>query len=313
MANIKQEEMKKLLISADFKEETYDALSMQERIILKNSAHLMKEKNSSVPQADTFFKKREEFFNFLVLRRLQKMETMYALFTRSTNLPYVYCDPETCSDQIWIFSEEHFAKKTALQELQKKRELLVVKLENKQFLSFYLSLYPMGVNELLIDRGANALAVQLETLVKKPDYSAQPPEKQPVLNPSLTLTAIYFAQENSLPQEEKNAEELKDLEEELLVNLTRSRLLLPVQVPEGSGEQVQTKDLRLPLLKLPNGNSYHPVCSDPGEFQKFNKEQKLRVITVDNEKLRAILSKEARGILLNPASVRLTIPREKLD
>ena len=44
MANINEEELKKLLVSADFKEESYGNLPIQEMIILKNSAAIMKTK-----------------------------------------------------------------------------------------------------------------------------------------------------------------------------------------------------------------------------------------------------------------------------
>ncbi len=314
MTNTKQEELKKLLVSADFKEESYESVPTQELIILKNSAMSMKEKNVKVQQAALFFTKREEFFYHLVLRRLQKIEVIYTLFTKATNLPYVYCDPDTCNDQVWIFSEESFAKKSALKEMQNKRELLVVKLENKQFLSFYMSLYAMGVNELLLDGCVNKLAVERETLVRKPEYSKLPPEKQPVSNPELQLTAIYFAQERNMPEESRDNGNLRDLEEEMLVNLHRGKLLMPVQVPEESGEKVQVQDMKLPLLKLPNGNAYHPICTDPNEFQKFNRKNEFRAITVDCAKLNQMIGKneEVKGIILNPASVRLAVPKEKL-
>lgn len=87
---------------------------------------------------------------------------------------------------------------------------------------------------------------------------------------------------------------------------------MPVQVPEESGEKVQAQDMKLPLLKLQNGNAYHPICTDPNEFQKFNVKKQFRAITVDCAKLKQIIGKEVKGIILNPASVRLAIPKEKL-
>lgn len=311
MANIRTEELKKLLVSTDFKEETYENISMQELIILKNSACAMKEKNIGNQQAALFFTKREEFFYHMVLRKLQKLENIYVLFAKATNMPYVVCDPDTCYDQVLVYSEENFAKSMVVQEMKNKRELMVVKLENKRFLGFYLNLFPMGVNELVVDKGVNTLCVELETLVKKPDYEKLPEEKRPVLNPELLLTAIYFAQERNMPEDVRNNAELKDLEEEMLVNLKRGKLILPVQAPEGQ-ENVQLKDMRIPFLKMPNGDAFQPVFSDGNEFQKFNKEKKFRAISIDASKLTTILNKEAKGILLNPVTVRLVIPRAKL-
>lgn len=311
MTNTKQEELKKLLISPDFKEETYEKLQMQELIILKNSAAAMKGKSGGPEQAQAFFAKREEFFTYMVMRKLQKSENMFVVFAKATNLPYVYCDPDTCNDQIWLFSAENFAKKEAAALAQEKREAVIVKLENKQFLNFYMSLYMMGVNEILIDRGVNTLAIELEKLVKKPDYSKLEPAKQPTMNPELLLTAVYFAQERNLPDDVRDMGQLRELEEEMIVNLLRGRVMLPIQAPEGQ-EEIKPQDMRLPYLKMQNGDTYQPVCTDLNEFQKFNREQKFRAITMDCEKLRTLLSKEAKGILLNPASVRLAIPKEKL-
>lgn len=310
MTDTKQEELKKMLVSADFKEETYENIPIQELIILKNSACSMKEKNLSNQQAALFFTKREEFFYHMVLRKLQKIENIYVLFSKATNMPYVVCDPETCNDQVWVFSDERFAKKAVFEELQKKRELLIMKIENKQFLGFYLNLYPMGVNELVVDRGVNSLCVELKTLVTKPDYTKLPAEKRPVINPELLLTAVYFAQERNMPEDIRDNSELKDLEEEMLVNLKRGRILIPVQVPEG--KEVKPEDMKIPYLKMENGDAYQPVFSDGNEFQKFNKEQKLRAIAVDGGKLSKFINKEVKGILLNPASVRLAIPRAKI-
>lgn len=311
MTEKRQEELKKLLASSDFKAENYKDLTMQELIILKNSASSTKEKNVRVAQAALFFTKREEFFMHLILLKLQTSENLYVPFAKATNLPYIYCDPESFNDQILLFSEEQFAKKLVLAELQKKRELVVTKLPNAQFLAFYVSLFSMGVNELVLDKGANTLSLELTSLVKKPDYSKQPLEKQPVFNPELMLTAIYFAQDRNLPRESVDAGQLKELEEEMLANLKRGRIMVPVMAPEGQ-EKIDPKDLKMPYMQMKNGDSYQPVCSDVNEFARFNKEKKFRAISVPGDKLASILNKDAKGILLNPASVRLCVPRQKL-
>ena len=311
MANVGQEELKKMLVATDFKEETYENLTMQNLIILKNSAEKTKEQNITNKQTATFFSKREEFFMHMVLRKLQKTDVLYTLFAKATNLPYAVCDPESCNDQVWLFSEEHFAKKEALLQQQNKRELVVVKLENKQFLGFYLSLFQMGINELQIDRGVNTLCLELTSLVKQPDYDKLPVEKRPVVNPQLVLTAIYFAQERTLPDEVRDNETLKELEEEMLVNLKRGKVLVAVQMPEGQTE-INPQEMKIPYLKMANGDAYQPIFSDPSEFQKFNREKKLRAIALDHDKLPKALNKDAKGVILNPASVKLAIPKQKL-
>lgn len=316
MTTEKQEELKKLLASADFKEDSYSHLPMQEIIILKNSAKAVKENNKNEEKARLFFQKREEFFNHLILRQLQNRESIYVLFSKATNLPYVYCDPESCNDQVWMYSDENIAKASAAQKNKEdKTELFLVKMENKQFLGFYMSLYAMGVNEILLDRGANTLGVELETLVKKPNYENIPEEKRPVMNPELVLTGCYFIQELRRPVENSEKEGMRDLEEEMIVNFKRGRFILPVQLPEAgeNGEKPQAKDIRLTFLKMPNGDVYQPVCSDPTEFQKFNKEKKFQGIAVDYQRLCKMLIPDAKGLVLNPVTLRLAIPKDKIQ
>lgn len=314
MTTEKQEELKKLLVSADFKEDSYKELPIQEIIILKNSAKAVKENNEKDEKAHLFFEKREEFFNHMVLLYLQKAETMYAVFSKATNLPYVHCDEETCNDQIWMFTDERFAAKSAKELVDKKMEVNIVKLMNPQFLGFYMSLYSLGVNELLLDRGFNSLGIELETLVSKPDYEKLPPEKRPVVNPELVLTGIYFTQE--LRRKVENSEKLGliDLEEEMLVNLERGRFIMPVQLPEGvkPEDKPNPKDIRITFLKMANGDIYQPLCTDPAEFQKFNKEKQFQGILVTYEKLQKMLVPNAKGLVLNPATLRLAIPKEKI-
>lgn len=311
MANEREEALKKLLVSNDFKEESYGEVPVQDLIILKNSAASMKEKNAESEQAALFFEKREEFFMHVILKRLQKMETMYCIITKATNLPFVHCDEETCNDQVWIFSDERFAKKAAFQEMQNKREVLVAKIENSQFLTFYTSLFSLGINELLLDKGANAVAFDLDKLVRKPDLSALPVEKRPVENPELVLTGVYFAQERALPEDMRNQESLKDLQEELIANVRRGKILLPVQAPEDGGA-FDPKNMRLPLMKMKNGDSYQPVFSDAGEFQRFNREKKFHAIAIDSDKLKRMMKEEIKGIMLNPTTLRLVIPKQSL-
>ena len=311
MANIREEELKKLLVSADFKEESYGNLPIQELIILKNSAAIMKTKNPENEKIGIFFEKREEFFLHTILRRMQKLEAMFCAFSKATNLPYVYCDPDTCNDQIWLFTEERFAQKQAATQREKHIELVIVKLENKQFLNFLVGLYPMGVNAFVLDRGVNSVEVDLEKLVKKPDLEAVPVEKRPLQNPELILTGCYFAQERQLPEEDRDKEALRDLEEEMIVNFHRGKVIVPVQVPEGA-EKVEPKDMKIPFMKLSNGDVYQPVCADAAEFQRFNRKKQFRPIVIDSSKVKGMMGEQLKGVMLNPATLRLLIPKQRL-
>lgn len=310
----KQEELKKLLTLADFKEETYKDLPVQEIIILKNSAKMVKENNANEEKAHLFFEKREEFFYHLILKQLQNRDMIYTLFSKATNMPYVYCDPDNFNDQVWVFTDERFAAKEAMEVSKEKNEVGIVKFENKQFLAFYMSLYAMGVNAILLDKGFNSVEVELHTLVRKPDYEKLPLAQRPVMNPELVLTGAYFTQELRKKVENSEKKGLRDLEEEMLVNFRRGRFILPVQMPKTeNGAKPDPKDIKMAFLKMENGDIFQPLCSDPSEFQRFNREKKFQGIAVDFDKLRAMVMPNAKGLILNPVTLRLAIPKEKIQ
>lgn len=88
-----------------------------------------------------------------VLGELKDSQEMFVYLSPCTKMPFVYCDPETFDDEVLLFRTEELAKNTAKEFLEKKIPLQLAKLDNKQFLIFYSSLYAMGVNELSLDMG----------------------------------------------------------------------------------------------------------------------------------------------------------------
>ncbi|MDO4522896.1 MAG: SseB family protein [Eubacteriales bacterium] len=321
MTKERQEALLKMLTAGDFEEKNYEELTTEEMIILRNSANNMIGKNPEDEKMKFFFTKREEFFRHLVMRRLQSMPEMFVAFSRATSLPYVYCDPETCNDQIWIFTIEALAKKVAADQAKEKNALMLVKFENKDFLKFYLSLFNMGVNELVIDRSGNTMNLDLDKLVKQPDVSELPEEKRPIVNSALVLTCAYFAQELRKPLEkgedgkvtrsEASQEALKELEEEMLVNFRRGKFILPVILPEGE-EKITPQNIQIPYMKMKNGDMYQPICTDLVEFKKMNQDGKMKGLNVPYDRLPAMMGKEVKGLLLNPGSIRMAFPKANI-
>ena len=188
----------------------------------------------------------------------------------------------------------------------------MVKMENKQFLTFLTGLFAMGVNAFVLDKGVNAVEIELEQLVKKPDFDAIPPEKRPLQNPQLLLTGCYFAQERQMPEEERDKEALHDLEEEMIVNFHRGKVLVPVQVPEGA-EKVEPKDMKIPFIKLNNGDILPAgMCRCFGIPERFNKNKMFKAIAVDSSKVKGMMGEQIKGVMLNPVTLRLLIPKQRV-
>ena len=166
--------------------------------------------------------------------------------SQPTSLPYIVCDPETSNDQVWLFDSESAANLVANDESASRGfQINAAKIENDKFLPFYTSLFFLGVNELLFNRGKEAFALQLDEFINKPDFTSISTDSKPVvLNPELVLTAAYFAQGKAGAQEKQNNEELRDLEEEMIVNLLRGKVFVPVQMLEGQTE-MKPENMRL--------------------------------------------------------------------
>lgn len=253
--------------------------------------------------------------SFLV-KSVQRKKEFIVAYCAFTNMPLVVCDPETFNDQVWIFDTEAQLQEFAKPYTEKKILLRGIKYLNQNFLSFFSMLFTIGVNELVFVSGAEPQMIELEQLVRRPDFSALPREKQPVLNPQLQLTGLYFMQEASRPVPNEEKKSLAEMEEELAANLYKSRYIVPIEFlpgPESEAEKLKGHKFRLPILKGKNDEIMQPIFTDPNEMAKFNKENKLRALVMPFGQLYKIMIRESRGFLLNPAGFHIAMPKELLD
>lgn len=250
-----------------------------------------------------------------LIKSIQKKAEMIVAYCSYTNMPFVICDPETFNDQVWIFDDEKQLQEFAKPYTEKKILLKGIKYPNKSFLGFFSMLYTIGVNELVFAGAAGEERLALEALVKKPDYSKLPKEQQPVSNPSLHLTGLYFMQEASRPIPNEEKTELKDLEEELAANLVKARYIVPIELldgPESDADKLKNRKYRLPVLKNKNDEMMQPIFTDANELAKFNRENKFKALAVPFDNLTKLLAKNSKGYLLNPAGFHIAMPKELL-
>ena len=75
-----------------------------------------------------------------------------------------------------------------------------------------------------------------------------------------------------VPNEEK--ENLKELEEELAADLVKAKYIIPIELQDGPGndlEKLKNRKYRLPILKNKQEEALQPLFTDPTEFAKFNR------------------------------------------
>lgn len=230
-----------------------------------------------------------------LIKKIQNAEQVYAIMSMFTKMPYVVCDEETFDDEVMIFFEEEAAKNVAKKLLEEKNPVHIAKVEPRSFLPFYTSLFAIGVNCLRINKGLeDETTLQNEELVKKPEVGELPDGKVRVENPEFHLTALYFTQEFRKNPNGEVTDKLKELYDEMRVHFTRGQYIIGTE--EGQG---------LPVLKQKDGNTYVPLFTDLQEFQKFNREGKLRGRIIQAEKISEVLTDETTGVVVNPFGVNV--------
>ncbi len=228
---------------------------------------------------------------------LRKADAVYMILSLCTRMPYVVCDAETYDDEILLFFEEEAAKKAAEKLLKEKEPVQAVKVEKKDLLAFFVSLIPLGVNCLLVNRDMpTEVAIQLDEIIRRKN-----PEDGKVLveNPQLHLTALYFMQEIRKMQKPEMSGELSELHEEMMVHYQRGSYIIPVK--ENAGTLV---------MKQKNGQVFQPVFTDIQEYKKFlgmNKDKEIKTAVLPADKIAGILAPEAAGVVVNPFGVNLQL------
>ena len=218
-----------------------------------------------------------------LLSSLRNAEEMYVFMS--------LCDEETFDDEVLLYYTEEDAQREGKKLIEQRIPIQIAKIEKKQLLGFFSSLYPMGVNGLLINKNMESEArLQLGELVIRPNTEDLPDGKVWVENPQLHLTALYFMQE-------MRRQEKPELTEEILVNYGRGRFIVAVHKENG-----------MPMLKQKNGDAYQPIFTDILEFRKFNKEDQFKTMAIEAKNVPKMLVNEAKGVVINPYGVNLQIP-----
>ena len=156
------------------------------------------------------------------VKELQNRDVVYVAYSQATKLPYVKCDEESYNDQAWIFSTQEGIKEFGKKLLEDKILLMGMKFEKKDYPRFYGTLYAIGVNTVVWVDGEEQVEVDLQDIAKQADMSKIEEAKRPLLNSTLQLSGIYFMQELRRPVEKDQHGNLRELEEELIVNLRKS-------------------------------------------------------------------------------------------
>lgn len=231
------------------------------------------------------------------LAALRTPGELYVVMSGVTRLPFVLCDEDTYDDEIFLYYRAEDAQEKAKELQGQKYAAGVAKLEDKQLLAFYTSLYTMGVNCLAVNNGTDTqINIQLSDLVVRRNPEELPEGKKLIENPALHLTAIYFMQEMRRQAAPQPTEELKELQEELLAHYSKGNFVVAVR-----------EDGQVPVLKQKDGTVYQPIFTDVLELQKFTGGQKMKTVVVPAAKIPEVMIPDAKGVVLNPLGVNVQL------
>lgn len=303
----RQRELNALLFEQNVELEKVQSLTWPELIMLQQTSVQLMVSNRKDEKKFKFMEAKAKFFMLQVFDRLRTADELFVVCSKTHHMPYVVCDEKTFDDQIYIFGREEDAKTMVAVNAEKKIPLEVKRLENKQLLSFYVNLYSMGVNAMIVAAAQFGMRVQLKNFVKEPDFSKMDEKKRPVSNPSLQLTGMYFVQElrRDIPKEEKK--NLKEMEEEIYANIASGKFMVLVKPHDEEGKTVE-----IPMMQIADGSKFEPVFTDIVELAKF-KTEGFKALVMDYNAIKKSLPQDATGIVINPHGIRLMIPLRQIQ
>ena len=215
-----------------------------------------------------------------VMMDLVKRDSFLVLGSRITKHPFIVWDKDGGEDQIYAFTSEEKFKEKEKEYRQDKYAMLGIKVEQKSMKQFFIDLYSYGVSQIVVVSDEEEYPVKMENVIPKPDFSRLPEKQQPLLNPSLQISVLYFLQEftRDIPMEEKTT--LRDLEEEMAVNIARAKYLLPVrltkEMPKDWDGKLEDGSFDIPYLANKEGEFFLPIFGDVVEFNFKAKLYKIR-------------------------------------
>ncbi len=250
-----------------------------------------------------------------IIKAFKQQKTFFAVFSGSIpGIPYVINNRESYHDEVRLFAKEEDAKKWCEEMSESLGSLEERPVEGAGIRTFCATLHNIGVDAVVWNDGEEETELELEEAFIIPDFSKLPAEKQPLMNPSLQISAIYFLQELRREKDPKFSKTLPALHEEMIVNLARADFYLAGRLVEQDGKQ-----LPAPLvMKFRDRNTGEeinalPVCSDELEFEKFLMisrqllDKDMRRFRLPFAAIASLLNDKVPRAIVNPSGINLNV------
>ncbi len=243
------------------------------------------------------------------ITKLPTIDQYYVIFCDFTKMPYVECDVETYDDKIYIFLDKKRADEFVESYKEDKMKLHIEIIKRDQIRNFLGVMVGDGVN-MASFRGKEDFDIQLNKIVVRKLKEGAP---QPLENPTLQISMIYFMQAVRTAETEEERQITRQFEEEMMVNIARAKLLLPTKVLDETDEN-GNKRAAIMQLKNENGELYIPLFTDLNEFVKANREEgSFNFTGVDFNMIRSMKLPNMSGFIINPGTIGLLLTEQHMQ
>lgn len=238
-------------------------------------------------------------------KQLLQGEAFFVAYAQATNMPYITCDEESFEDEVHFFAAEEDEKEFAKSKRDEKIMLMGMKVPKTEYISFFSMLYAVGIDTIDFYVSGEHVKLEMSQLVTF-NMDKLSEEKRPLVNQSLQLSGLYFMQELRRPieNEQRDKQRLRTLEEEVIVNLRRSDVLMAVEPEENR--------FNIPCMKNREQKPFQPFFTDSMEAEKFTKGKNLKLLRIKFMDLPKYLLKEVEGFAINPLGFNLLLSREQI-
>ncbi len=205
-----------------------------------------------------------------IIGEIQRADKLWVAYSPVTKNHYL--ELHNGIPTAFLFSEMSFCEAFRDYLAGKKINISPLECGVNERVPMFSDFFRNGIEQVIVDNGQTFIILKMMDIIKKPDFSAIPPEERPILNPSLIKSANLFFQCSAMDQHNP------DTENNFMKDLYEAEYLLPIvfdeQAPKGLSIRTITvsgASVSLAVIRRPDGRSIVPVFTDWVELGKFDK------------------------------------------
>lgn len=245
-----------------------------------------------------------------IIKSFPQMKSIVLLMSKLTHSPYITYNEETTDYEAYIFDDEKYAGLKAESLCEEMIPVECAVIENKDMLQTIADFYLFGIDSFHFYNESEHHLIQLDAVVRCPDYSSLPVEQRPLQNPFVQLGMLNYMQEARKDSSVRNPEKMKKLEQEMLSSIMRGKFYLPiVEKEEEDGKKINQLIF---ITNAATGARLLPVFTDLSEIRRFKTSiTQFKLAVTDIDKMAEMpLPEDLKAFVVNPSGANTPLPVE---